>query len=284
VGVRTTLKIIALSIVLCAAAKAQVIILAHPPIPPRQDELRAALSIGAAPDAAAVLRGRELFSTTCGFCHGATATGGSTGPNLVRSVLVLDDGGSGKALGALLRSGRVSKGMPQFALNDRQVLDLAAFLLQRSQETAYRFDYAIANIVTGDANKGAAYFKLECKSCHSPAGDLAHIASKFEPLALQGRFLFPVDAGGGAAGAQKSTSSARVTMPSGEIVQGAVTFQDDFRIVLLESGGKSRTIDIEDGKRYSIVIDDPLKGHELLLPKYSDADIHNILAYLETLK
>ena len=33
-----------------------------------------------------------------------------------------------------------------------------------------------------------------------------------------------------------------------------------------------------------VEIEDKLAGHRALLPKYSDADIHNLTAYLVTLK
>jgi hypothetical protein len=33
-----------------------------------------------------------------------------------------------------------------------------------------------------------------------------------------------------------------------------------------------------------VTVDDKLQGHRSLLPLYTDADIHNVTAYLETLK
>src|SRR5256712_8545550 len=78
-------------------------------------------------DAAAVERGQQLLTAQCGFCHGSTARGGSSGPDLTRSELVQSDEG-GKQLGVFLRDGRPDQGMPAFHLTADQVSDLATFL------------------------------------------------------------------------------------------------------------------------------------------------------------
>jgi mono/diheme cytochrome c family protein len=122
-----------------------------------QEEMRKFLAIGAAPDPEAVKRGQTLFVSTCGFCHGTNANGGETGPDLVRSVLVLHDQGTGKEIGPVIHNGRPGKGMPSFSnLSDAQIKDIAAFLLSRSQAAANRGGYQIQNIVTGDAKQGEA--------------------------------------------------------------------------------------------------------------------------------
>ncbi len=155
--------------------------------------IRTALGLGAPPNAEAVARGQKTFVATCGFCHGTNATGGAQGPNLVRSTMVLHDQGTGKEIAAVIHNGRPDKGMPGFAgFTDDQVHDIAQFLLGRTQAAANRVEYTIQNIVTGDPHAGEAYFKAHCVAgCHSAAGDLAHVAKKFDPVALEGRFLYP---------------------------------------------------------------------------------------------
>src|SRR5437868_7594033 len=74
--------------------------------------MRNFLGLGAAPDPAAVERGQKLYVPTCGFCHGTNASGGNSGPDLVRSVLVLHDEGSGSKIGPVTVNGRPDKGMP----------------------------------------------------------------------------------------------------------------------------------------------------------------------------
>src|SRR5258708_37603967 len=77
-------------------------------------------------DPAAVERGRELLVQQCGFCHGANARGGSGGPDLTRSTIVLEDE-NGKQLGEFLHEGRPDRGMPKFDMTTAQNADLAAF-------------------------------------------------------------------------------------------------------------------------------------------------------------
>jgi hypothetical protein len=52
-------------------------------------------------DPASVARGKETFVGACGFCHGSNAKGGEKGPDLLRSVIVLDDE-HGKAIGPVI--------------------------------------------------------------------------------------------------------------------------------------------------------------------------------------
>ncbi len=165
----------------------------NPEIPEAVREvLRTAMGIGAPPNPEAAARGQKTFVATCGFCHGTNATGGAQGPNLVRSTMVLHDQGTGKEIAAVIHNGRPDKGMPGFAsLTENQVHDIAQFLLGRTQAAANRMEYTIQNIVTGDPHAGEAYFQAHCGGCHSPGGDLAHVANKFDPEALEGRFLYP---------------------------------------------------------------------------------------------
>src|SRR5881296_213780 len=108
-------------------------------------------------DPAAVERGQKEYVTACGFCHGSSATGGQSGPDLIRSVLVLDDE-NGKQLGEFLKVGRPDKGMPKFDLTDSQMSDIATFLHSRIAAASNRATYLILEILTGDAKAGEAYF------------------------------------------------------------------------------------------------------------------------------
>src|ERR1700741_4075350 len=60
-----------------------------------------------------------------------------------------------------------------------------------SHAAVNRGDYKILNVVTGDPKAGMAFFAAHCAACHSSKGDLAHIAAKYDPPVLQGRFLYP---------------------------------------------------------------------------------------------
>jgi cytochrome c oxidase cbb3-type subunit 3 len=232
-----------------------------------------------APDPAAVQRGQQLFVASCGFCHGSSGKGGNNGPDLVRSVLVLHDEGSGVEVGPVILEGRPAKGMPKFTFSNDQIKDISAFLLSLSHATVNRGDYKILNVVTGDPKTGLAYFNAHCGACHSPTGDLAHIAGKYEPVALQARFLYPKTRL-----TPKGQIGVTVTLRSGESFTGTLSSVDDFSVAMTDSSGQYRSWLLEDNAGIKVAIRDPLDGHEQLLKRYTDADMHNVLAYLETLK
>ncbi|MGA2877560.1 MAG: c-type cytochrome [Bryobacteraceae bacterium] len=236
----------------------------------------------AVPDAAAVERGQKIFVGNCGFCHGTTAQGGDTGPDLVRSALALDDE-RGDKIGPVIEQGRSSKGMPAFHLPADQIQDIAAFLRSRQQAAIDRNAYTILNIVTGDREKGREYFNGagRCHTCHSPTGDLAGIAKKYDPVALQSRFLYP-RVRPGSQDSQLVRSQVTVTLPSGQAVSGTLEYLDDFDVALRDASGEYHSF--SRGPHVKVEVRDPLAAHAELLKKYTDADMHNVLAYLVTLK
>jgi cytochrome c oxidase cbb3-type subunit III len=261
-----------------------------PAVPADQRLRRAArdfLAIGAPPDPAAVERGQKIFVSTCAFCHGTKANGGEGGPDLIRSVLVLHDN-NGSNIGPVILHGRPGKGMPAFSsMTPAQISDIAAFLKSKSQEAANRMDYKIQNIVTGDAKAGEAYFNGagKCNTCHSPTGDLAGIADKYDPVSLQARFLFPrIHSYLPTAPQPETAVKATVTLPSGKTISGTVDHIDDFNISLVDATGNYHSFPLDGNDAVKVKLDDPLAAHAELLKTYTDADMHNVLAYLETLK
>jgi mono/diheme cytochrome c family protein len=239
---------------------------------PRGTRTREFLGLGPAPDPVAAERGEKLFTPNCAFCHGARANGGDSGPDLIRSPLVLHDE-HGEWIGPLVHQGRPDRGMPAFAsFTDSQLKDLAAFLHMKIEQAANRGLYQELNVVTGNAAAGAAYFQAHCSNCHSAGGDLAHIASKFDPPALQAQFLYPV---------VSAKTQVKVTLPSGETVAGTLKRLDDFNVSLYDANG-----DYHSWPRGEVKVDveDRLAAHRKLLDEYTDADMHNMLAYLVTLK
>ncbi len=231
------------------------------------------------PNPQAVARGQQQFVASCGFCHGSGGKGGNNGPDLVRSVLVLHDEGSAKEVGPVILNGRPAKGMPKFAMTDGQVKDISAYLLSLSQGAVKRADYKILDVVTGNVKSGKAYFDKQCASCHSPTGDLAHLAGKYGPVALQDRFLYPKTRL-----TPKGQTTVAVTLPSGETFRGVLDQIDDFSVGLTDSNGQYKSWAINESNGIKVEVNDPLKGHEDLLKQYSDTDMHNILSYLVTLK
>ena len=240
-------------------------------------------------DPASVGRGQELFVVQCGFCHGSNARGGSSGPDLTRSVLVQDDEG-GRQLGELLRSGRPDVGMPAFELAAGQVTDVATFLHAAIFLNANRRLYQVLDILTGDPKAGEAFFNGagRCSMCHSAAGDLKGIGSKHEPVALQQRLLMP--RGGRGAGPpqpaylDKNAIKVTVTLPSRQAVSGALVRLTDFDITLYDPmSGQIRSW-LRNGDVPKVDVVDPLQAHIDMWTRWADDDIHNITAYLASLK
>ena len=238
--------------------------------------IRDFLGLGAAPDAAAAERGGKLYQPNCAFCHGERATG-ADGPDLVRSTVVLHDE-KGDLIGPVLLKGRADKGMPAFStLTEGQLRDIAEFLHLKVELAANRGTYHTLNVVTGDAKKGEAYFNGAggCNACHSPTGDLAHVASRYPPEVLQNRFLWP---GGFGSGVRRVT----VTLPDGETFSGTPKRLDDFTVSLTDASGNYHSWQRSNGVQ--VALEARLAAHRQLLGKYTDADIHNLTAYLVTLR
>jgi cytochrome c oxidase cbb3-type subunit III len=239
-------------------------------------------------DQAAVERGQQMFVAQCGFCHGSKATGGQSGPDLIRSVIVMGDE-DGKQLGEFLKVGRPDKGMPKFDLSQEQARDIATFLHQRIAAVIDRGDYKILNILVGDAKAGEAFFNGagKCNTCHSPTGDLQGIGAKYDPVALQGRIVMPRGRGGrrGAASGQalRSFPTVTVTLPSGKSFTGLLLRVTDFDVVLRDDSGTLRSF-TRDGDTPKVEVKDPLQAHIDMLSKWKDSDLHNMTAYLVTLK
>ena len=223
----------------------------------------------------AIERGHKQFEQACGFCHGPDATG-ARGPDLLRSPLVAHDV-KGDLIGDVIRHGRPDKGMPAMPLTDAQVSDIAAFLHERAAEALNSArvpkEYAVEKLLTGNAEEGKAYFSGAggCNKCHSPAGDLDKIATKYSPIDLEAHMLYP----------EGRHATALVTLPSGEQIKGPLAHIDDFEVALRDGAGWYRSFSRDQVK---VEVQDPLAAHRELLGKLTQADIHNLFAYLETLK
>ena len=249
-------------------------------------------------DPAAVERGKVLQTAQCGFCHGSNARGGQQGPDLTRSEIVQSDE-NGKQLGAFLKVGRPEKGMPKFDLPETDVLDLATYLHATIDQVANRGKYQILNILVGDPRKGAAFFAGagKCGSCHSATGDLRGVASKYEdPVVLQGRIVMPrgrrrrgpPQPGPGQPDVppymEPTAVKATVTTASGEAVTAPLMLLTDFEVTVYDAARKQpRTWLRRDGSP-RVVLTDPLQAHIDMWRRWTDDDLHDMTAFLATLK
>jgi cytochrome c oxidase cbb3-type subunit 3 len=230
----------------------------------------------ASPDPA-IERGRSQFAQSCAFCHGVNANGGTHGPSLIRSAVVRHDE-HGELIGVVIRDGRPDRGMPAVPLGASQVSDIVVFVKSRVAAADIRsanraLQGSGDKLLTGNAGQGKAFFEGAggCSGCHSPTGDLAGISRKYAPDALQARFLYP----------QMRRRTATVIDASGKQYTGELVALTNFDVAIQDGDGWYHSWPLSSVK---LDMKDPLAAHRSLLDKYTDTDMHNLLAYLETLK
>ncbi|HEV3200395.1 MAG TPA: cytochrome c [Bryobacteraceae bacterium] len=237
-------------------------------------------------DAAAADRGRKVWAAECINCHGTHARGTDRGADLIRSVLVLHDRYANE-IGPFLRRGHPTQTTPAANLTQSQIEDVAQFVHFEVYQTM-RSALDVQDVLTGDPKAGAAYFAGEgkCNTCHSPTGDLAGVGKRYSPVNLQQRLLFPQGGGRGGRGGRGGAPSAQVTVTvtpgSGAPVTGVLVQIDDFNVSLRDSSGEyyswKRTASLK------VVKHDPFAAHEALLDTITDKNMHDTVAYLESLK
>jgi mono/diheme cytochrome c family protein len=213
-------------------------------------------------------------------------------------VLVLHDR-VGTELGPFLKKGHPTQsGAASASIGDADVKDLAHFIRQRVNDTLRGSPiFDVQNILTGNAKAGQTFFNGAggCAKCHSVTGNLAGIGTRLTPVNIHQRMLFPPGPGrggarGGAPAAGRGAAPAvspvavRVTVqtPNAKPVSGVLVAMDDFTVSLRDESGAyysfARTPTLKVEKTV------PLAAHIALLDTITDAQIHDLVAYLETLK
>jgi cytochrome c oxidase cbb3-type subunit 3 len=247
-------------------------------------------------DPAVIARGKTLYSVTCSFCHGPDLRGGQlNGPNLLRSQLVLSDQ-AGELIMPVVHEGRPEKGMPPIPMPDEDVKAVAEYihsmaaLSPRQGMPPPSETPVVLDVLVGDAAAGRTYFEAKCGTCHSATGDLQGIATRIpDAKALQNLWVSGGGAGGRGRGAAPGgaptarTVMVAVTLPSGEKAEGRLVRIDDFLVTLAQPDGIIRSFR-RNGPLPKVEVRDPLESHRTLLSVYTDKDMHDVTAYLATLK
>src|SRR4029453_16029114 len=109
--------------------------------------------------------------------------------------------------------------------------------------------------------------------------------------ALQGRLLMPPGRPGGPGAppsgplyVEKTAIKATVTLPSGESASGGLVRLTDFDVILYDAAaGRVRSF-LRNGDVPKVVVTDPLQAHVDHLTKWTDSEMHNMTAYLASLK
>ena len=247
-------------------------------------------------DAAVLARGKGLYDANCSACHGIDLRGGQQGgPNLLRSQILLIDK-AGELVIPIVRGGRPNPTppmpvMPAFPFPDEDIKAIAEYLHsvlgQAGRQGRPPIDETVQpeRVLVGDAKAGQTYFASHCASCHSVTGDLQHIAARVaDPRELQNLWV----SGGGGRGGRGGGNPARpvtaiVTPESGAPVQGRLARIDEFIVSVIQEDGTRRTF-ARNGATPKVEIRDPADAHRKLVPTLDDRDMHNVTAYLWTVK
>jgi cytochrome c oxidase cbb3-type subunit 3 len=236
-----------------------------------------------------IAHGKQLYAANCGFCHGTDARGGETGPNLVRSALVLNDQHS-ELIRPVVLGGRPAQGMPPIQLADKEIEDIAEFIHAQPLSERGSTPSAPIDILVGDASAGEAYFSGagKCSTCHSVKGDLAGIGIKYDPKILQNLIV----SGGGGGRGFGPVSAPQVKIPpttvtiatqKGQKIEGTLVRIDAWSVGIRLADGAYRSFAL-DSPSIKVEVHNPLQAHIDLLSRLQDNDIHNLTKYLMSLK
>jgi len=234
--------------------------------------------------AEAVDRGLPLYNSTCGYCHGARGKGGQAGPDLIVSRVTLHDE-DGVQLAKHVHGPEHAK-VAKVEVSDSQMADIAAYLHSRVTYASGRGDVRLAEVLVGDAKAGELYFNGAggCNKCHSPTGNLKGVGAKYDVATLQDRLVMPrAGRRGFVRAAAETVPYATVTLALGETFKGTPVRVTDFDVVIRLADGSTKTWARSRGVP-KVEITDPLQPHIDIMTKLSDTDMHNLTAYLATLK
>jgi cytochrome c oxidase cbb3-type subunit III len=228
--------------------------------------------------AEAIERGLAAYNSTCGYCHGERGKGGKAGPDLIASLVTLHDE-DGVQIAKFVRAPEHSK-IVKIDAQDNQIADIAAYLHSRVVYASGRGQVHVSEVLVGNAKAGEQYFNGTggCNKCHSPSGDLKGVGAKYDPPTLQERLVMPRGGRGGG-----GRGPATLTLASGETVKGTPLLLTDFYVTMRLADGSTKTWARNHGVP-KVEIVDPLQAHVDIMTRLSDTDMHNLTAYLATLK
>uniref|UniRef100_Q01TG0 Cytochrome c, class I n=1 Tax=Solibacter usitatus (strain Ellin6076) TaxID=234267 RepID=Q01TG0_SOLUE len=242
-------------------------------------------------DPAEIARGKTLYGISCTGCHGADLRGGDLGgPNLLRSQTALADQ-EGERIIPVIEGSRQAAGMPAIPMSAADAKAVSAYVRSiletiGRQGTPPSVGQVAPSVLVGNAAAGQVYFAAKCAACHSATGDLQGIATRIpDPKALQNTWVAGGGGGrrGGGTASAARTVTATVTGNSGEKVEGRLIRIDDFLVTLALADGTMRSFR-RTGDLPKVEVHDPMKGHRDLLAVYTDKDMHDVTAFLVTLK
>jgi cytochrome c oxidase cbb3-type subunit 3 len=187
----------------------------------------------------------------------------------------------------IIQGSRQSQGMPAIDMSREDGLAVAAYVRSvvatiGKQGMPPSVGREAPSVLGGDARAGQAYFDAKCVGCHSPTGDLKGIATRIaDPKALQNRWV--AGGGGRRGGSSAHPVTVTVAQASGEKIDGRLMRIDDFLVTIAAADGTIHTFR-RVGDVPKVEVHDPLKAHRDMLSEYTDQQMHDVTAYLVTLK
>ena len=251
---------------------------------------------GPPPDPVMAQRGDTTYQQVCAACHGVLGKGGPGGaPDITVSAIAMAVDG-GRELSQFLQRGRPERGMPPFPLSEAEAIDLSAKLRSLGFAAVPAAGSAAApaveNVLVGNADAGKAYFNGpvgQCNTCHavtegqsSPSANLWNISAKYpNPRVLQNTML--LNRSFFWTPAYSKDITATVTWRDGRKASGYLSSVSDFKVIIRDDAGQEQSFPRHEGEP-KVALQDRMQHHLDLLPNYLDSDIHDLTAYLVTLK
>jgi cytochrome c oxidase cbb3-type subunit 3 len=240
-------------------------------------------------DPVAIARGKQVYGISCRSCHGADLRGGDMGgPNLLRSQLALADR-AGELIVPVIQGSLARSGMPAIPMGPEDAKAVSAYVRSVMNTIGEMgkppSEMAPPSILVGRAAEGERFFGQKCAGCHSATGDLLGIATRLaDPKILQNTWVAGVVRRGGF-GTPRGTKPVVVTVTpkTGAKVEGTLVRMDAFLVTLELEDGTIRSFG-RDGDVPQVDVKNPLQPHIDMLPQLTDQNMHDVTAYLVTLK
>jgi cytochrome c oxidase cbb3-type subunit 3 len=241
----------------------------------------------ASPDV--IARGKAVYNVNCASCHAPDLRGANnTGANLIRSQIAMSDQ-HGELIAPVVHGSMADQGMPAINLSDSDEVAVAEYIHSVLYDIGSQGrppnapTGADLTVVVGDPVAGKTYFDSNCASCHSVTGDLAGIGAKYtDGRALQNNWVAGGSGFGRGRGARPRTT-VKVAFTNGQTVEGNLLYKDDFLVTLIETDGTRLTVS-RNAEVKSVDVNDPRDAHKKMAMHLNDTDMHNVTAYLATVK
>jgi len=252
---------------------------AQVPSPPGADQPRNPLS----GDPQAITKGAVLFRQECVYCHGVGGRGGMRGPDLTTGSW--NHGGSDADLKRTITDGVAGTAMPPNNLKTEEIWQIVSYLRTVQQPPA---------APVGDQARGEALFfgTARCSTCHIVNGRGGRLGPELTKVGSARSRAYLVDSirqpakqlteirSLGSDSLKYDTVTAVTS--DGQTIVGVPMNEDTFTIQLMDMSERVHSLDKKTLKSFK-------HENRSLMPAYDasrlpDADLDNLVAYLQTLR